>query len=250
MTFIDTSFISDAVQTVLFKPQRAISYTIPGSRQIPLANYNSTPATIIADVTIEEECHDELQITEHPVEGTGSGTTFISDHAFKRPVELVVRMGFTNSQISSLLSGGVIGDINSITANGISANNSVAQYDRLRFVQDNRLLCKIVTGKRTYTNMLLQSLSVVNDVRTENALIATCRWRQIIFVSTSLVQVVTPDQHTGSVTIMGKSQLASGSNINTSDAAATVQADIANDAGTTAPAVTINPGQSGASGSY
>jgi hypothetical protein len=39
----------------------------------------------IPDATIEEVHNDELEITDHPVE---KGTT-ISDHAFKRPSELI-----------------------------------------------------------------------------------------------------------------------------------------------------------------
>ncbi len=52
---------------------------------------------MLSNVTIEEDMRDELEITDHPVEGTNSGTTYISDHAFKKPMEVIVRMGFTNS---------------------------------------------------------------------------------------------------------------------------------------------------------
>jgi hypothetical protein len=207
MTFIDTSSISDVVQTVLFKPQRMIQAQVTP----PLV----LPKPIIADVTVEEDMRDELQITDHPVEGTGSGTTFISDHAFKRPVEVVIRMGFTNSQISSLLSGGIISDINSISANGISANNSVAQYNRLLQLQNNRQLCRIVTGKRTYDSMLLQSLSVITDVRSETSLIATARFRQVILVTTRIFQIQTSDQYTAPITPVGSQQLAPFPGINT-----------------------------------
>jgi hypothetical protein len=67
MTFIDTSAISDAVQTVLFKPERSIS--VQGTTP------EGVSRTIIADVTVEEDMRDVLDITDHPVEGTGRGVS-------------------------------------------------------------------------------------------------------------------------------------------------------------------------------
>lgn len=48
---------------------------------------------IIANVTVEEHHHDELEITDHPVE-RGS---VISDHAFKRPNEVTIMCAWSNS---------------------------------------------------------------------------------------------------------------------------------------------------------
>jgi hypothetical protein len=42
----------------------------------------------------------------------------------------------------------------------------------------------IVTGKRTYQNMLLESLSTTTTRETENALIVEARFREVIIVST------------------------------------------------------------------
>ena len=55
-----------------------------GSRQI---------GTIIPEVVIEEMHRDRLIITDHPVE---SGAA-ISDHAFKMPVEVDMRVGWSDS---------------------------------------------------------------------------------------------------------------------------------------------------------
>jgi hypothetical protein len=49
--------------------------------------------TIYPDVTMEEVHHDDLVITDHPVEKGSS----ISDHSFKRPEEVDMRVGFSNS---------------------------------------------------------------------------------------------------------------------------------------------------------
>ena len=57
--------------------------------------------TIIPDVVITERHSDMLEITEHPVErptsmtsSTDGGTGFVSDHAYRRPSELVMGLGF------------------------------------------------------------------------------------------------------------------------------------------------------------
>lgn len=49
--------------------------------------------TIMPDVVLEEIHRDDLIITDHPVE-KGAGT---SDHAFKRPEEVEIRCGWSNS---------------------------------------------------------------------------------------------------------------------------------------------------------
>ncbi len=61
---------------------------------------------LFANVTIEERHEDDLEITDHPVE---TGAT-ITDHAFKRPAELIVHAAWSNSpnQIPGFL-GGVAG---------------------------------------------------------------------------------------------------------------------------------------------
>ena len=61
-------------------------------------------AGIIPDVTIEEQHTDSLTITDQPVE-TGAA---ISDHAFKNPAEVTVKVGWSQqvALLNSVLSGG------------------------------------------------------------------------------------------------------------------------------------------------
>ena len=48
---------------------------------------------IIAQITVEEKHHDEIEITDHPVEQGAA----ITDHAFKKPAEVVIRCAWSNS---------------------------------------------------------------------------------------------------------------------------------------------------------
>jgi hypothetical protein len=63
----------------------------------------------VAMVTIEEEHHDTLRITQHPVERGAS----ITDHAYKEPAQLIVTAAWSNSPNSNALgsSSSVLGSI-------------------------------------------------------------------------------------------------------------------------------------------
>ncbi len=126
---------------------------------------------IVAQATIEERHHDELTITDHPVEMGAN----ISDHAFLRPAEVTIRCGWSNSGGDSL--SGVLGG-----STGDSYVRSI--YQKLRELQGLREPFDLVTGKRSYKNMLLASLTITTDPRTENALMVTATCRQIIIVQT------------------------------------------------------------------
>ena len=123
--------------------------------------------TIIPDVTIEEVHHDELTITDHPVE-TGAA---ISDHAFKRPPEVEMRCGFSDS------TGGAVGYVQQV-------------YDEFLSLQASREPFDVYTGKRAYTDMLVRSLSVVTDESSEYALMVVVGLRNIILTDT--IQSATP----------------------------------------------------------
>lgn len=116
---------------------------------------------IFADVTVEESHRDEVIITQHPVEGGG----VITDHAYKRPAELEIRCGFSNS------SAGYVGYVQE-------------QYRALLALQLARQPFTVYTGKRRYQNMLIRGLSVVTDPHSENILMASVALQEIVIVKT------------------------------------------------------------------
>lgn len=125
---------------------------------------------IIDGVTIEEIARDELEITKHPVEIGAQ----ITDHSYRQPSEVMIRTGWSDS-------GNLPGYANAV-------------YDQLLTLQASREPFTIVTGKRTYTNMLIASIAQTTDAATENSLIASITCRQIIFAYTQLTQVAPRDQ--------------------------------------------------------
>jgi hypothetical protein len=131
-------------------------------------------AGIIPDCTISERHVDELEITDHPVE-TGSP---VSDHAFVKPFELVMRVAWSDSKdLASLVNAAVQGSFPATVKD---------VYKQLRDLQQSLQAFSVVTGKRQYTDMLMKRLQVITERETENVLMVEATFRQIIQVSTQV----------------------------------------------------------------
>lgn len=133
---------------------------------------------IIPDVVISEKHSDALEITEHPVE-VGAA---ISDHAYRRPSEVVMELGFAG--------GGYLFDFADVsTATGSLGLSPREVYENIISLQRERTPFDVVTGKRLYQNMLLRNVEVTTDRTSENVLMAVLTLREVIITSTSTVQV-------------------------------------------------------------
>ena len=128
---------------------------------------------IVAQVTIEEEHLDELEITQHPVEQGAA----ITDHSFKKPARLVVRVGWSRSGGPRFLGA------------------QFGVYAQLLSLQASRQPFSVYTGRRVYgvpnPNMLISSIEVITDEKTAHALMATVRMQEVILVSTQTVDLST-----------------------------------------------------------
>lgn len=123
----------------------------------------------VADVTIEEQHVDRLVVTEHPVEQGAS----ITDHAYKHPARLTIRAGWSNSSPPALGNPFYIQTI----------------YQSFIALQASRQVFDIVTGKRSYTNMLIETLIETTDKEHENAMMLVLECKEIIMVNTQTVTV-------------------------------------------------------------
>lgn len=161
----------------------AFALITTGSRQI---------GTLIPDVVVREAQRDEMVITDHPVE-IGAA---ISDHAFLRPVEVEMQIGWSDS------TGGYVG----------YARDA---YDELVSLQRQREPFTLTTGSRRYSNMLISSISLQKDEKTENISAITVRLREVIIVSTQTTSAPKSSQanpaKTGATTSLGSKQLAPSS---------------------------------------
>jgi hypothetical protein len=123
----------------------------------------------VADVTVEEQHTDEVAITENPVEQGAA----IADHAYKRPAEVTIRAGWSNSSLASL---------------GNPAYDEQT-YAAFLALQASLQPFQVITGKRIYNNMLIRRLGVVTTEATENALMMVVECREVILVTTQTVTV-------------------------------------------------------------
>lgn len=123
-----------------------------------------------SQVTIEETGRDDLEITRHPVE-LGAA---ITDNSFKQPSELNIRCGFSNS--------------------GHLPGYAKLVYDNFLALQATRIPMVITTGKRTYQDMLIASISETTTSATENGLVLSLICRQILIVEAQTAKVAAKEQ--------------------------------------------------------
>lgn len=160
------------LQTIMIKPKRALG-------------------NIVAQVTVEELARDQLIITDHPVE---QGAV-ISDHAYKLPAEVIIRCGWSNSPSPAstdllALPGNIItGLAGTFTGFAVSPTYVATIYAQLLALQASIVPFDVVTGKRTYHNMLFAELSQTTDVHSENALIIVARCKQLTIAQAQVVTV-------------------------------------------------------------
>lgn len=134
---------------------------------------------LTAQVVSEESHTDEMEITEHPVEQGAS----ITDHAFKKPAQLVLRYGWSASPSPSPGLRGLLPPI--IPPAPVDIRDI---YNKLLGMQVNRQLLDVYTGKRAYRNMLIRSLEVDTDVSSEYSLPIIISLQELLLVTTTTTQ--------------------------------------------------------------
>ena len=132
----------------------------------PYRGFGTDDITMRAQVTVDEDGSDDLMITEHPVQ-QGS---VIADHAFKRPCEIRVRMGWSDAY-----------------AYDTNENSVTWVYGQILRLQASRIPFTVYTGKRQYDNMLVASLRTHTDEKLEWTLMADIEFREVILVGTATI---------------------------------------------------------------
>lgn len=172
--------------------------------------YPATGRPVIAQAIVEEIETSELAITEFPVERGAS----ISDHAFRRPAEVIIRCAWSNSPsgaggfvsnligsargVAATLGGPVVGNILAAGqtirgAQSILSGNGPGQvksiWDDLLTLQKAAAPFDVLTGKKKYSNMLFRELRLETTKETENALWIVAVCREVIIALTQTLQL-------------------------------------------------------------
>ncbi|MBK5145841.1 hypothetical protein I2494_19420 [Budviciaceae bacterium BWR-B9] len=134
---------------------------------------------LVPDVVISEKHSDVLEITEHPVEQlTTEGTAYVADHAYRRPSEVTMEIGFA--------AGGSLLDFVDTSAIGIKLGMSPKEtYEKIIEMQRARERIDVTTGKKQYSNMLIRAVEVTTDRTSENVLMATLTLKEVIITQTA-----------------------------------------------------------------
>lgn len=132
----------------------------------PISLFPITPNRSIGEftghVTVDETATDKLTVTKHPVQQGAA----IADHAFKEPTELSVKI---------------------VAGQNLKPLSEVYQ-DFLK-LQSDRIPFEVVTGKRSYGNMVLLSISQTTDKITENVLALNLTFQEVIIVEVTSTKV-------------------------------------------------------------
>lgn len=131
---------------------------VPGGYVVSFNNTGTT--TYIFDAVMELEHEQRLTRTRHPVQ-TGAD---ISSHAYLEPAELILYVGMSDS-MSSYATGGKTATPFATPFSG-NPSKSVAAYQQMIKLQEARTPLTITTRLRTYTNMLIDSVSPRETHRT------------------------------------------------------------------------------------
>ncbi|MTD37819.1 hypothetical protein GIX45_04050 [Erwinia sp. CPCC 100877] len=146
--------------------------------------------TLVPTVVMQEVLTHDMTIASHPIERGAS----ISDHAFASPVKVKMDCGFGG--------GGSLLDFASDwqVRVGLSPAETL---DRLVALQKSAVPITIITGKRTYENMLIQSLQATTDGSAENTLKCSLTLQQVILVDSQQIAVAPKKRMTEGVATSG-----------------------------------------------
>ena len=127
------------------------------------------------DTVMEERHDDDSVITENPVE---SGSV-VNDHAYDLPQDLeIVAVWDPVKQ-----------------ANG-QPGFLETQYQQVLNLKQAKILLNVVTGKRSYQNLLLKGVSEITDKDSENVLMLRLTFKQLLLTFTQTVTITSAAQQT------------------------------------------------------
>lgn len=119
------------------------------------------------DVVISTDHQANLTLTEHPVQQGAP----VSDHAYMNPNEVSVEIGMTD------------------VMEGSGADHSVNAYNTFRALMEKREPVTVVTRLKTYENMMITTISALDDHTTMHALRATIYFKEVNIVDVSTLKV-------------------------------------------------------------
>ena len=185
-----------AMVSITVIPQTQASTTSTDAAGNVSTTINGTATTTyVFDAVLGLDHDQRLEKTHHPVQ-TGAD---ISSHAYLMPARLTLEVGmsdvmdsYAHSAVNSVATGSSI-----ITPWIGSASKSVSAYQTILGLQQARQPLTVTTRLRTYTNMVILSVSPREDYRTITGLRMRVEFEQIFTASTTTAPVSARSNDTG-----------------------------------------------------
>lgn len=140
------------IQTYISDPTNAISY--------------------IFDAVLEISHNTRRQITSHPVQFGAS----IAEHSYQEPAEVVLQIGMSDSMQT-------FNGLTPLTTYSIhdygASNKSINAYKEFLKLQKSGNPLSLTTRLYSYTNMVIEEISVTDDYRTANALKCRISFKEV-----------------------------------------------------------------------
>jgi len=137
--------------------------------------------SIELDIIIREGASASARITKNPVEFGAD----INDHIIIDPMTFIMEGVVSDTKVSFLQAA------NQLSSNTFTRLNTPSKdaWDQLLELHASRQPFQLVTNLRTYDNVVLQSISEVQDKDTSNALFFTAALVEIILVGEAVPTV-------------------------------------------------------------
>jgi hypothetical protein len=123
---------------------------------------------LFPDTVMEERHDDDSVITDNPVE-IGA---VVNDHAYDLPQDLEVTAVW-----------------DPVTQANGQPGFLETMYQQLLNLKQAKILLNVVTGKRSYQNLLLKNISETTDKDTENVLMVRLTFKQMLLTYTQTVSI-------------------------------------------------------------
>lgn len=137
---------------------------------------SSSETFVELDGVISEKHTNIVKLTQHPVEYGAR----ITDHAIKQPYKIVVRGVVTNTPLAKQLNKKLpnSGSILDQGTDSFKGTRIQSAYQGLINIQNKRWPVTLQTGLRSYSNMVLTSVSTPHDIK--NRLDLTMVFEEVI----------------------------------------------------------------------
>ena len=197
--------------------QNIFDYFKGDKNKVTISDSNKSGGDLLViDATTAEDHNRSSQATQHEIE---DGTD-IADHIIKKgitlnisgiisddPINLLSTLVGTGAGIVGSLIGsragaiatGVIGKIGNSILNNAQGKPSKSANEVFEMIYEEKVLCTIITGLKTYTNMVLENYSAPRSSKTTRSLEFTAQFRQITIANSESVSIPKENKEAGGV---------------------------------------------------